>query len=122
MGLSVVETDVVGVVLPPVDILEIAAGGDELIHHRPVVRGHPFVRERHLDRLEARQALLDVGCDEAGVDGGGGGECENGEGKTGGALPGGRFYLGGERESGTRGRGEARHKLTRAQTTRRHWT
>ena len=48
------------VVLAPVDVLEVAAGGDHLVDDAPLARGHARVRERHLDFLKPGQPLRDV--------------------------------------------------------------
>ncbi len=67
---GMIRGDVQRVVLAPVDVLEIAAGGDQLRDEVPLARTHPLHRERHLDRLEAREALFDVRRDRAGKGGG----------------------------------------------------
>jgi hypothetical protein len=59
----VVELDVVRIGLAPVDVLEVAAGGDQLVDESAVTRRVALERERHLDLLPARHPLLEIGND-----------------------------------------------------------
>src|ERR1019366_4832278 len=60
---AVVERDVVGIVLSPVDVFEIAARCDHLVDDASLPPPSPRERKRHLPLLESRKTFVDVGSD-----------------------------------------------------------